>query len=508
MSELLSMTPDSDPRVFEDVTARAGENEQDDGVDAERVAQTRFPELHPKPMLHPAAIHGVAGDFVRLVGPESEADDIALLLQFLSCAGIALGANVFMQVESTRHYPRINALLVGSTGDSRKGTAGDHVRRVFTMVDASEERPGENFVTRHFASGLISGEGAYQRCAPNGEETPPSDRRVVFFEPEFQRILAVCKREGNNLSANIRELYDHGTLEVLRRKDPLKVRDVHAAVVAHITGYELRQELESVSMANGFVNRFVLTHVEGAQTEEELLPFGGAKLDDGQFAPIARRLSAAIVDAAARPREIAWSAAARPLYADFYKLCRRHRRNQPPLIAAMLARLEANTLRLALVFAALDHSDEILREHLRAAIAISAYNRATVLHLFGSALGDTKATKILDALRNRYPVKMTLSEIRRELFGDNVPANSIHDALGFLATSGVVECEEEPTGGRPRKNYQASVISPRREREKRAKVPSDPLTTLITSTYEEKRPSASGHSDLANAEDKIIEGEL
>lgn len=508
MSELSNMFPDSDPRVFADVTARAGDNEQDDGADAERIARTRFPELHPKPTLHPAAIHGVAGDFVRLVGPESEADDIALLLQFLSCAGIALGANVFMQVESSRHYPRINALLVGSTGDSRKGTAGEHVRRVFNMVDASEERRGENFVTRHFASGLISGEGAYQRCAPNGEDTPPSDRRVVFFEPEFQRILSVCKREGNNLSANIRELYDHGTLEVLRRKDPLKVRDVHAAVVAHITGFELRQELDSVSMANGFANRFVLAHVEGAQTDDELLPFGGANLDDRQFAAVARRLSAGITHAAARPREITWSAAARPLYADFYKHCRRDRRSRPPLIASMLARLEANTLRLALTYATLDRSDEIRPEHLRAAIAISAYNHGTVLHLFGSALGDTKATKILDALQNRYPVKMTLSEIRRELFGDNVPANSVHDALEFLVTSAVVECEEEPTGGRPRKTYQASVISALREREKREKVPSDPLSTLITSTYKEKRTNASGHGDLANADGELTQGDL
>jgi hypothetical protein len=478
-----------------------GHDDDEDDEDAERAGEVLFPDLHPKPTLNHGALHGVAGDFVRLVGPESEADDIALLLQFLTCAGIALGANLYIQVESTRHYPRINTLLVGSTGDSRKGTSGDHVRRLFSMVDASEERPTENFVTHHFASGLVSGEGAYQRCAPNGEETSPGDRRVVFFEPEFQRILSVCKREGNNLSANIRELYDHGTLEVLRRKDPLKVRDVHAAVVAHITGFELLHELTSVSMANGFVNRFVLAHVEGAQTDDELLPFGGAKLQDRQFATIARKLSAAMTNAAARPREIVWSEAARPLYADFYRLCRKERRHRPPLIAAMLARIEANTLRLALTFAALDCSQEIRLEHLRAAIAIAAYNRDSVLHLFGSACGDKMATKILDALRNTYGVKMTLSEIRRKLFGDNVPASSIREALEFLLASAVVEGEVEATRGRTRKTYKASVISPVREREKRKKALPDPLITLITCTYGEK-------NDVSDDDDAIVEGEL
>jgi len=124
-----------------------------------------------------------------------------------------------------------------------------------------------------------------------------------------------------------------------------------------------------------------------------------------------------------------------------------------------------------------------------------------VLHLFGSALGDTKASKILDALRNRYPARMTLSEIRRELFGDNVPANSVHQSLEFLIASGVVEDEEEPTGGRTRKTFKASVLSAEREREKREEFTSDPLITLITFTYGEE-------TDGSKSDDDIIEGEL
>jgi hypothetical protein len=59
------------------------------------------------PVLHEAALLGLAGDFVRVVPPQSEADHIALLAQFLTMFGIAAGPSAHFIVESTPHPARL-----------------------------------------------------------------------------------------------------------------------------------------------------------------------------------------------------------------------------------------------------------------------------------------------------------------------------------------------------------------------------------------------------------------
>src|SRR5690242_8768661 len=61
------------------------------------------------------ALYGVAGRFVRLVEPHTEADRVALLLQFLASFGSAAGRNAYVLVESDRHYPNLYVLLFGAT---------------------------------------------------------------------------------------------------------------------------------------------------------------------------------------------------------------------------------------------------------------------------------------------------------------------------------------------------------------------------------------------------------
>ncbi|MGC1759149.1 MAG: hypothetical protein WA742_07320, partial [Candidatus Cybelea sp.] len=301
-----------DPEAFEARWRRA--------IESAVPVLVAWPGIYPRPVLHPLALHGPAGDFVRLVAPQSEAAEAALLLQFLGVAGVAMGANAYFMTESTRQYPRLNVLLLGPTAHGRKGTAADHVKRVFTIAD-------EEFVNNHFASGLISGEGMYRRCAPEGEQTPLNDRRVVFFEPEFAKVLENSDREGNSLSANIREVYDSGMLEVLRNKDPLKVRGVHATIVGHCTIAEYSHKLEKVSMANGFANRFLLAYVERAN----ILPFGGAKLADSDFGEISKKVNKAILSGSAEG-VVSLTADAQDLYARFYYLCDREVALYPPLI--------------------------------------------------------------------------------------------------------------------------------------------------------------------------------
>src|SRR5260221_3629893 len=53
----------------------------------------------------------------------TEADPMAILIQFLVALGNVVGHNPNFQVEATRHHLNLFATLVGATSKARKGTS-------------------------------------------------------------------------------------------------------------------------------------------------------------------------------------------------------------------------------------------------------------------------------------------------------------------------------------------------------------------------------------------------
>ncbi|MFN0317199.1 MAG: hypothetical protein ACKVQA_19435, partial [Burkholderiales bacterium] len=61
-----------------------------------------------------AALHGIAGEFVRMVEPNTEADPAAILMQFLGAFGALVGRGPHYQVERDQHHANLYVLLVGA----------------------------------------------------------------------------------------------------------------------------------------------------------------------------------------------------------------------------------------------------------------------------------------------------------------------------------------------------------------------------------------------------------
>ena len=78
----------------------------------------------------PAAYHGLLGEIVRALEPETEADPVAILAQLLVAFGTAVGRGAYFEIEATRHHPHEFLLLVGESSTARKGTTWDHARRL------------------------------------------------------------------------------------------------------------------------------------------------------------------------------------------------------------------------------------------------------------------------------------------------------------------------------------------------------------------------------------------
>ena len=107
------------------------------------------------------------------------------------------------------------------------------------------------------------------------------------------------------------------------------------------------------------------------------------------------------------PNAPALEPAARERWIDIYTELSTGR---PGLTGATTARAEAHVVRLALIYALLDYSEQICLEHLEAALAVWRYSAASAAWIFGDSLGDPTADEIWAAAKER-PAGLTRTEV-------------------------------------------------------------------------------------------------
>lgn len=384
-----------------------------------------------------ASFYGLAGDIVRLIEPHSEADPVALLSQILVAFGNVIGRTAHFTAEADKHYLNLFAVMTGSSSKGRKGTSLGQVRRLFEQFD-------ERWVQDCIQSGLSSGEGMiYAVRDPLSKEEPvrergivkdyqlvtvdggSGDKRLLVVEPEFASTLRVLGREGNTLSAQIRQAWDTGTLRVLNKNSPVQATGAHISIIGHITRDELRRYLSTTEAGNGFANRFLWFCVK----RSKFLPEGG-HLHTVDFEPFIRRLSEA-VSFAQSIGEMRRDEEARELWREIY---RELSEGKPGLVGSVTSRAEAQVMRLACVYALLDSSSVVRREHLEAAGSLWRYSEDSADYIFGDSLGNNLAEQILKGLQASSE-GLTRTEIR-DLLGRNQKAKDISEALGLLKVSG------------------------------------------------------------------------
>ena len=120
------------------------------------VEQTTIEALWPAPPGEPA-FAGLAGRVVSSIDPHSEADPIAVLVNFLTAFGNCIGNGPHFMVGATRHGLNLFSTLVGDTAKARKGDSWPPVRALFREADLA-------WTSERVTSGLTTGEGLYMAC--------------------------------------------------------------------------------------------------------------------------------------------------------------------------------------------------------------------------------------------------------------------------------------------------------------------------------------------------------
>jgi hypothetical protein len=370
---------------------------------------TQEPDTWPDPLSELALI-GLAGDVVRTIEPTTESDPAAILFQFLTMFGNIVGRTAHWIVEDTQHFTNLFVCIVGDTAKARKGTGYDRVKKVFEGVQPQWDG--------RILAGLSSGEGLIwavrdqiwdlvavkERGKPTRYEEEMvdagiEDKRLLVNESEFARVLNSGQRQGNTLTAVMREAWDGKRLGLMTKTKAAQCGKPHVSIIAHITKEELLRCLTDTEAANGYANRFLFV----CARRSKILPLGGERLD---YTGIQERMKSAIAFAQTT-KEVPFDDDARERWIAVYPDLST---SGGGLFGNVTARAEAQVRRLACLYALLDESPKVQDKHLLAGLQAWKYCSNSCRSIFGDATGDPTADAIL-ALLKRDPNGMTRTEM-------------------------------------------------------------------------------------------------
>jgi len=440
---------------LEKLKEAASGSEDRGSLDNGTCAEEHSPSQHKWPKMGDEAFYGIAGEFTKAVAPYSEADPVGILLHTLVMSGCWIGPNPHALVEHQPHPARLNFIQVGKTSSARKGTASSHPKYLLSHLDGS-------WVKNRMKSGLSTGEGlCFLVRDPQEEEIPlkekgrhtgefetvisdrgEPDKRLLIIEPEFASTLKVMERDHSTLSPKLRDAWDHGNLSPLTKTDRMSATGAHICVIGHITVDELRRYLTVTERGNGFANRFLFALTKRAQ----YLPSGkGAppELVKSYLTPFSR-----ILRIAQRRKVLGRDAECEELWASMYSDLEQE---VAGLTGAIIGRGAAQVLRLSLLYSLLDPKEAedfnpaIRTQHLLAAFAVWDYCKASVFHIFGEAIGDPVADRLLRAIKMGPQTDTDLYELLGK-HGRDRPRKE--QALDLLIQFKKIHAVKIPTSGR------------------------------------------------------------
>lgn len=404
------------------------------------------------PTLNDEALHGLAGEVVRLYEPHTEAAPVALLVSLLSEVGVMLGRAPHLILDGGYHPLLFWPVLVGKSSKSRKGTADKRIESLCQHADPVWTR-GECRGT------LSSGEGlAFSVRDPQYKEEPIrqngkltgetqrvlvdsgiEDKRLFLVQTEFGVVLRVMERDGNSLSGLLRDAWDGKDLAPMTKGNRIRATAPHVGIVGHVTQNELLRNLTSTEACNGFGNRFVWIAVKRSSNE---LPFPSSP-HPAEMDALSRRLRARL-QAGRSMSPLTLASDARPVWAALYHALSQER---PGMAGDLLGRAESQVMRLAALYAVLDGQAVIESVHLSAACALWSYAEASTRYILGDNTGDPHADTILRAIEAHGSLDDTSVSA---LFSRNVSAARLAQAKAMLTRAGLAHpvTETNEGGGR------------------------------------------------------------
>ena len=180
----------------------------------------------PRP--DPACLYGLIGDVAHAGGDTTEANPYAIAANMIAFMSCAVGRGAYMPVGNTWHHSRQFMLHIGRSGRGRKGDAVSLISRIERALKALDA----NAAPKVHRGGLSSREGLvyliHDGYTEGKTEVPAIlDKRLLVIESEFANVLHQSKRDGNTLSAALRDCWDGMSMKPATKSSRLWATDPH-----------------------------------------------------------------------------------------------------------------------------------------------------------------------------------------------------------------------------------------------------------------------------------------
>lgn len=393
------------------------------------------------PQADPACLYGLIGDVARAGSEGTETNACAIAANFMAYLSCAVGRGVYLPIGDTRHHARLFCLHIGRSGRGRKGDAVSLVLR----IDQALRETGEAPAPQIHRGGLSSREGLVALMHDGyrqGRQDVPAieDKRLWVVESEFANVLHQGRRDGNTLSAALRDCWDGVDLKPATKSNRLYASQPHVCLSGAISPGELTGLMSARELTNGFANRFLMIWAERAR----MLPFP-KETPQAVVGHLARKTLEVLAFVRAHRHDefdylrMELSPQAQWRYAQLYR-GELHDDIGDGVVGALLERRAPMLLRLAMLMALTDLQTRIDVQHVDAAMAWIRHATASVRFVFISTAEEAKLAQVLE-LSNRVLAflrergQATRSQISAECFRGKVPKARIDASLEHLLVS-------------------------------------------------------------------------
>ena len=270
-----------------------------------------------------------------------------------------------------------------------------------------------------------------------------ADKRLLLLEEEFSRVLRISRKDGTTLSATLREAWDRDVLMTTAKTAPEKATGAHVTVIGHITPEELRRELASTEISNGFANRFLF--VLSRKSRYLSCP---PEIDPDAKAALTAQLSCVKAHwSLSTTPEISLSEPSRHLWHTMKREIEEEaeRADEAGLtLGKVITRGAPYVLRIAAIYAALECAHTIEPIHLAAAREVWRYSVNSARTVFGDELSSPDAQRTLEALAASEDKTLTREQVH-ELFHRHRSAAVLTRLRDKLIAAGRIEAVLETT---------------------------------------------------------------
>ena len=361
-----------------------------------------------------------------------------------------------MAVGNTWHHTRQFMLHIGRSGRGRKGDAVSLISR----IEKALKTLSPDATPKVHRGGLSSREGLVYLIHDGYSEGKTEveavlDKRLLVIESEFANVLHQGKREGNTLSAALRDCWDGVSMKPATKSSRLWATDPHIAMIGAVTPGELLGLMASRELTNGFANRFMMFWAE----RTKMLAFPRATRQEDVDALAQRVLGVLTFCKAERWAEkddmrVELSPEARKRYEKLYH-GELNDNSAGERITALIERRAPMLLRLAMLFALCDLTTTVEVHHINAALAWVRYSVESVKFIFASAADEVATAETNDTAEKIvvYLVKKgeaSRGDLTTNCFQGHATKTRIDAALDELLSSNppriAVESKPRPKG--------------------------------------------------------------